>query len=56
MSTVIKGGTIVTADLTYKSDVLVEDGQIIAIGHGLKGDTVLDASGCYAFHGHLFGG
>lgn len=53
MSTVIKGGTIVTADLTYKSDVLVEDGQIIAIGHGLKGDKVLDASGCYVMPGGI---
>ncbi len=53
MSTVIKGGTIVTADLTYKSDVLVEDGQIIAIGHGLKGDKVLDATGCYVMPGGI---
>ena len=28
MSKVIKNGTIVTADLTYKSDVLIEDGKI----------------------------
>ena len=53
MSTVIKNGTIVTADLTYKSDVLVEDGQIIAIGLGLKGDTVLDATGCYVMPGGI---
>lgn len=53
MSTVIKGGTIVTADLTYKSDVLVEDGQIVAIGHGLKGDRVLDATGCYVMPGGI---
>ena len=26
MNTVIKNGTIVTADLTYKADVLVENG------------------------------
>ncbi len=53
MSTVIKGGTIVTADLTYGSDVLVEAGQIIAIGHGLKGDEVLDATGCYVMPGGI---
>ena len=32
MSTVIKGGTVVTHDLTYKTDVLVEGGIITAIG------------------------
>ena len=53
MSTVIKGGTIVTADLSYVSDVLIEAGQIIAIGHGLKGDKVLDASGCYVMPGGI---
>jgi len=53
MSTLIANGTIVTADLTYKADVLIEDGQIIAIGHGLKGDTVLDATGCYVMPGGI---
>ena len=38
MSTVIKGGTIVTADLTYAADVLIEGGKIAAIGQGLVGD------------------
>ena len=32
MSTVIKDGTIVTADRTYKADILVEDGKIAKIG------------------------
>lgn len=53
MTTVIKGGTIVTADLTYKSDVLIEGGRIAAIGAGLSGDTVLDASGCYIMPGGI---
>ena len=35
MSTVIKGGTIVTADLTYEADVLIEGGKIAAIGQNL---------------------
>ena len=47
MTTVIKGGTIVTADLTYESDVKIEDGIIIEIGPNLSGDDVLDATGCY---------
>ena len=32
MSTVIKNGTIVTADLTYAGDVRIEGGRIAAIG------------------------
>ena len=53
MSTVIKGGTIVTADLSYPADVLIEDGRIVEIGAGLSGDTVLDASGCYVMPGGI---
>ncbi|MFZ1482796.1 MAG: dihydropyrimidinase [Paracoccaceae bacterium] len=52
-STVIKGGTVVTADLTYSADVLVEGGVITAIGPNLKGDTTLDASGCYIMPGGI---
>ena len=43
MSTVIKCGTIVTHDLTYAADVLIDGGIITAIGAGLAGDTVIDA-------------
>ncbi|MCE5974832.1 dihydropyrimidinase [Sinirhodobacter sp. WL0062] len=53
MTTVIKNGTIVTADLTYKADVLIEGGQIIEIGQDLKGGEVLDASGCYVMPGGI---
>jgi len=53
MSTVIKNGTIVTHDLTYKADVLVEDGRIAEIGTGLKGDEELDATGCYVMPGGI---
>ncbi len=53
MSTVIRNGTIVTADLSYKADVLIEDGRIAAIGTGLVGDQVLDATGCYVMPGGI---
>ena len=53
MSTVIRGGTIVTADLSYDADVLIEGGRIAAIGQGLVGDRVLDASGCYVMPGGI---
>ena len=53
MSTVIRNGTIVTADLTYKADVLVEGGKIVEIGMALKGDKTLDATGCYVMPGGI---
>ena len=53
MSTVIKGGTVVTADMTYQADVLIEGDKIAAIGKDLKGDKVLDASGCYVMPGGI---
>ncbi len=53
MSTVIRGGTIVTADLSYQADVLIEGGRIAAIGQGLVGDTVLDAGGCLIMPGGI---
>jgi len=53
MSTVIKGGTIVTADLSYPADVLIDGGVIKEIGKNLKGDKVLDATGCYIMPGGI---
>ncbi len=52
-SKVIKGGTVVTADLTYEADVLIEGGVITEIGPNLSGDEVLDASGCYVMPGGI---
>jgi dihydropyrimidinase len=53
MSKVIKGGTIVTADLTYEADILVEGDKIVEIGKNLSGDEVLDATGCYVMPGGI---
>ena len=53
MTTVIRNGTIVTADLSYEADVLIEDGRIVEIGKGLQGDVELDASGCYVMPGGI---
>ncbi len=53
MAILIRGGTVVTADLTARADVLVEDGRIAAIGEGLAGDEVLDAAGCYVMPGGI---
>ncbi len=53
MSLVIKGGTVVTADRTYKADVLVEGETIKAIGEDLKGDSSLDAADCFVMPGGI---
>ncbi|MFW5680343.1 MAG: dihydropyrimidinase [Pseudomonadota bacterium] len=53
MSTVIKGGTVVTADHSFAADVRIEGETIAAIGPNLGGDTVLDATGCYVMPGGI---
>ncbi len=53
MTTVIRNGTIVTHDRTYKADVTIENGKISAIGENLKGDTELDATDCYVMPGGI---
>ncbi len=50
---VIKGGTVVTADLSYEADVKIEDGKIIEIGPNLSGEETLDATGCYIMPGGI---
>ena len=56
-STVIKGGTIVTADRIYVADVLVDGGRISRIGPvgggDVSGDKELDATGCYVMPGGI---
>ncbi|PTW59752.1 dihydropyrimidinase [Breoghania corrubedonensis] len=52
-SKVIKGGTVVTADLTYRADVKIEGDVIVEIGPNLSGDEVLDATGCYVMPGGI---
>ena len=53
MSKAIKNGTIVTADRTWKADVLVKHDKIIAIGPDLHADHELDATGCYVMPGGI---
>ena len=52
-TTLIRGGTVVNADLSERADVLIKDGKIIAVGLGLSGDTVIDAGGCYIMPGGI---
>jgi len=53
MSTIIKNGTVVTADLTYKADVKIDNGVITEIGPNLSGGTELDATGCHVMPGGI---
>ncbi len=53
MSKLIRNGTIVTADRTWKADVLVEGETISAIGEGLKGDEEIDATDAYVIPGGI---
>ncbi|WP_346796002.1 dihydropyrimidinase [Halomonas sp. Bachu 37] len=56
MSVLIKGGTVVTADHTFKSDVYCEDGKIVAIGENLDvpaSAEVVNADGQYVMPGGI---
>ncbi len=52
----ISGGTLLDQQGERASDVVVENGRIVAVGQGLKGqagDTVLDATGCVVSPGFV---
>ena len=56
MSLLIRGGTVVTADQTYRADVATTEGRITAIGEDLEapaGAEVIDAGGCYVMGASL---
>jgi dihydropyrimidinase len=55
MSTLIAGGTVVTAVSTYEADVLVDGGQIVRIGRDLDVPDAerIDAAGKFVFPGAL---
>ncbi len=56
MALVIKGGTIVSAEHTFKGDVLVEGEKIAAVGRDIKcgkGDEAVNAEGKYVFPGGI---
>lgn len=53
MSTVIKGGTIIAADRSYKADILIEGETITALGPNLSGDKVVDATDAYIIPGGI---
>ncbi len=53
---IIKGGTVVTAEDTFRADVLCSDGKIQAVGEGLDAPSsaqVVDAGGQYVMPGGI---
>lgn len=56
MAVLIRGGEIVTADQTYKADVLCEGDTVVEIGQNLEapaGAKIVDANGCYVMPGGI---
>jgi dihydropyrimidinase len=56
MSLIIRGGTVVTAERTFRADVLCVDGLVQAIGTNLDtpaGAEVVDAGGCLVMPGGI---
>ena len=56
MSVLIKGGTVITAEQTFRADVVCDDGKIQGIGADLdapQGATTIDAGGQYVMPGGI---
>jgi dihydropyrimidinase len=56
MGVIIKGGTVVTAERSFRADVLCVDGVIKAVGQDLEtptGAEVVDAAGCLVMPGGI---
>ena len=52
MKLIIKGGTVVTAEKSFKADVLIEDGKIASVGKiADSGCPVIDAKGLHILPG-----
>ena len=52
----IRGGTIVTADRTFRADIITKKGSIIKIGESLEtpsGAEIIEAGGCYVMPGGI---
>lgn len=56
MSLHIKGGTVVTADRSWRADVITQAGSVVAVGPDLEtpaGAEVVDAGGCLVMPGGI---
>ncbi|MCP5090377.1 MAG: dihydropyrimidinase, partial [Gammaproteobacteria bacterium] len=56
MTVLIKGGTIVNAEQSFRADILCQDGVITAVGENLDAParaTLVDAGGQYVMPGGI---
>ena len=56
MAVLIKGGTVVTAEQSWRADVLCDGGKIIDVGEGLDapvGVDIIDAGGQFVMPGGI---
>ncbi len=56
MTVLIKGGTVVNADRSFRADVLCEDGKVVAVDESIDAPssaTVVDAGGQYVMPGGI---
>lgn len=53
MTNVIKGGTVVTHDLTDAAGVLIDGGEIAAVGPDLAGDTAIGVTAAHVRPGGI---
>ena len=56
MSLLIRGGTVVTSERSFRADVYCKDGLIQAVGENLDvpaGAEIVDAGGCYVMPGGI---
>src|SRR5258708_21024148 len=56
MTMLIRGGTVVNHDASRRADVLIEGGQIAAVGEGLTAPAnaeIIDAGGAYVLPGGI---
>ena len=56
MAILIRGGTVVNADMSQRADVLVDGGAIKAVGADLQapsGAEIVDAGGAYVMPGGI---
>ncbi|MEN3284383.1 MAG: allantoinase [Solirubrobacteraceae bacterium] len=50
---VVRGGIVVTEQGLLRADIGIEDGRIVAVGEGLTGELLFDATGLHVFPGFL---
>jgi dihydropyrimidinase len=53
VETVIRGGTIATAEATYRAEIGIAEGRIVQIAEHVDGEDVVDVDGCVVIPGAI---